>query len=62
VKTYLERYADRCRQGEAVAAVPFRDDEQRQTITSVLLMSGGSDLSYATDWTMTKVVQQSSSD
>jgi len=60
VTTYLERYADSCRQGNAVATVPFGDDEERQTITSLLLVSGAKEVRYAPGWTMTEVVQQPS--
>ena len=57
VSTYLENYAQSARKGKSVLIAGYRNDEDRQAMTALLLDSGAADVSYASGWTFTAVVQ-----
>jgi hypothetical protein len=60
VVTFLEGYADQIRAGKTAMAVAFRENDDRQSIASLLIDSGGTQMSYTSDWTITGLVEPGS--
>jgi len=53
----LESYARQIQEGKAVVAVRYEGRDERQTATSLLIDSGGTDINYTSNWTVTGVVE-----